>query len=193
MEKKRLRVSFNSPVVLIFVFVCLAVLILNYMTAGYTNLWFFSVYRCSLKNPLAFVRFVGHVFGHAGWDHFLGNMTYILLLGPLLEEKYGSGVMVELIFLTALVTGIIHFIFFPGVQLLGASGVVFAMILLSSLTSMRDGYIPLTFILVSVAYIGGQIYQGVFVADNVANLTHIIGGVVGSVAGFAVKDTGKTK
>lgn len=187
MEKKKLRISFNSPVVLMFVLICGVSLILSNLTAGYTNRLLFSVYQCSLKNPFAWVRFVGHIFGHANWEHFLGNMTYILLLGPLLEEKYGSTVMIELMALTAVVTGIIHFIFFPGVALLGASGVVFAMILLSSLTSMRDGMIPLTFILISVAYIGGQIYQGVFVLDNVSNLTHIVGGVVGSIAGFAVR------
>ena len=85
---------------------------------------------------------------------------------------------------TALVTGVIHFIFFPGVRLLGASGVVFALILLSSLTSITEGKIPLTFILVAVIYIGEQIYQGVFIKDNVSNLTHIVGGVVGSSLGY---------
>ena len=71
-------------------------------------------------------------------------------------------------------------------MLLGASGIVFAFILLSSFTCMKDGKIPLTFILVVIIYIGGQIYQGIFVKDNVSNLTHIIGGGVGSALGFAM-------
>ena len=79
-----------------------------------------------------------------------------------------------------------NFVFFPNVQLLGASGVVFAFILLSSMTSIREGSIPLTFILVAVIYIGGQIYDGIFVNDNVSNLTHIIGGLVGSCFGFVM-------
>ena len=75
---------------------------------------------------------------------------------------------------------------FPNVRLLGASGVVFAFILLSSLTSIKEKTIPLTFILVAIIYIGGQVYEGIFVNSNVSNLTHILGGFVGSVLGFAM-------
>jgi GlpG protein len=70
--------------------------------------------------------------------------------------------------------------------MLGASGVVFAFILLSSITSLKDGSIPLTFILVAVMYIGQQVYQGIFIQDNIANLAHIIGGAVGAILGFAM-------
>ena len=110
----------------------------------------------------------------------------ILILGPLLEEKYGSKNILFVILTTALVTGIIHFIFFPDTRLLGASGVVFAFILLSSLTGNSKGEIPLTFILVALIYIGQQVYEGIFVNDNVSNLTHIIGGIVGSVLGIVM-------
>ena len=68
--------------------------------------------------------------------------------------------------------------------LLGASGVVFAFILLSSFAGFRDGKIPFTFILVALLYIGQQVYQGVFVQDNISNLTHILGGIVGAVLGY---------
>ena len=118
--------------------------------------------------------------------HFFGNITLILVVGPLLEEKYGSANLLFVILATALTTGLVHFIFFPGVGLLGASGVVFALILLSSFTSMKEGEIPLTFLLVAVIYIGQQVYEGLFVRDNVSNLTHILGGVVGAGLGFVM-------
>lgn len=146
----------------------------------------FSVYRSSLASPLTYVRFFGHICGHASWSHFLGNITMLLVVGPMLEEKYGSGNMLIVIAVTALITGLANFIFFPGIQLLGASGVVFAFILLSSFTSFREGEIPITFILVAVIYIGGQVYDGIFVQDNVSNLTHILGGGVGSVLGYTM-------
>ena len=114
----------------------------------------------------------------------MGNIMMILVVGPLLEEKYGSSNILFVILSTALVTGIVNFVFFPNVQLLGASGVVFAFILLSSLTSIAEGKIPITFILVAIIYIGEQVYSGIFINDNVANLTHIIGGLVGSVLGY---------
>ena len=182
---KKLKISFNSPVILCFAILCLLTLILNMLTNGLTNRVFFSVYRSPMTDPLTYVRFVGHIFGHADWEHFIGNITLLLVVGPMLE-KYGSLSIFIVILITAVVTGVVNFVFFPNVQLLGASGVVFAFILLSSMTSIREGSIPLTFILVAVIYIGGQIYDGIFVNDNVSNLTHIIGGLVGSCFGFVM-------
>ena len=49
------------------------------------------------------------------------NITLILVVGPMLEEKYGSKDIIFVIIATALVTGLVHFMFFPRVQLLGAS------------------------------------------------------------------------
>lgn len=184
--KRKVKLSFNSPVVLWFSVISLAALIIGAITQGASTRLLFSVYRSSLENPLTYVRFIGHVFGHANWSHFIGNIMLLLVVGPMLEEKYGSSNILFVILATALVTGIVNFIFFPHVQLLGASGVVFAFILLSSFTSIREGTIPITFILVALIYIGGEIYDGVFVKDNVANLTHIIGGGVGSGLGYVM-------
>lgn len=182
--KKRIRITFNSPVILSFVGVCLLALILDKITGGISTLKLFSVYRSSLLNPLTYVRLIGHIFGHAGWSHFINNIMMILILGPMLEEKYGSKDILLVILITAVVTGAFHMIFSPFSRLLGASGVVFAFILLSSLTSFDDGGIPVTFILVAVIYIGEQIYQLIVVTSNVSNITHIIGGAVGATFGF---------
>ena len=63
---------------------------------------------------------------------------------------------------------------------------MFAFILLASFTGFKEGEIPLTFILVAVIYIGQQVIQGLFISDNVSNMGHIIGGVIGSIAGFGL-------
>lgn len=182
--KKRIRITFNSPVILSFVGVCLLALILDKIMGGISTLKLFSVYRSSFLNPLTYVRLIGHIFGHAGWSHFINNIMMILILGPMLEEKYGSKDILLVILITAVVTGAFHMIFNPFTRLLGASGVVFAFILLSSLTSFDDGGIPVTFILVAVIYIGEQIYQLIAITSNVSNITHIIGGAVGATFGF---------
>lgn len=182
--KKRIRITFNSPVILSFVGVCLLALILDKITGGISTLKLFSVYRSSFLNPLTYVRLIGHIFGHAGWSHFINNIMMILILGPMLEEKYGSKDILLVILITAVVTGAFHMIFSPFTRLLGASGVVFAFILLSPLTSFDDGGIPVTFILVAVIYIGEQIYQLIAITSNVSNITHIIGGAVGATFGF---------
>lgn len=183
---RKFKVSFNSSVVICFTAVCFAALVLGWLTKGWTTNAFFSVYHSSLLSPLTYVRLIGHVFGHAGWEHFINNIMLLLIVGPLLEEKYGSSNLLFVILATALVTGIVNYVFFPHVQLLGASGVVFAFILLSPFTSVKEGSIPITLVLVAALYIGGQIYSGVSSHDNVSHLTHIIGGCVGAGLGYVM-------
>lgn len=189
---KKLKITNNAPVVLGFALACFAVLILGFLTDGKSSRLLFMTYRSSLTNPLTYVRFFTHVLGHNGWAHFIGNMSYILLLGPMLEEKYGGAKILEVIGITALVTGIVNFIFFPSVALCGASGVVFAFILLVSFTNVREGEIPVSVILVALIFIGQQVYEGLFVQDNVSNLSHILGGIVGAVVGYRL-NVGKKK
>lgn len=185
-SKKRLKISFNSPVILTFTIICAAALLADWLTKGWANTHIFSVYRSSVANPLTYVRLFGHIVGHGGLDHFVGNIMLILVIGPMLEEKYGSSNIAFVILATALTTGIAHLVFAPGYALLGASGVVFAFIMLSSFTCMKEKEIPLTFILVALLYIGEQVYQGLFVESNISNLTHIMGGLVGSGLGFVM-------
>ena len=90
----------------------------------------------------------------------------------------------EGIAVTAVITALVHNVLFPDTRLLGASGVVFAFILLTSFTEFREGEIPLTTILVALIYLGQQIWDGIAVRDNVSNLSHIVGGLVGGCAGF---------
>ena len=177
-------ITFNSPVILAFVFISFGAMVANYLTLGASNKLLFVTYHSSLANPLTYVRFFTHVLGHAGWSHYIGNMMYILLLGPMLEEKYGGARILEVIMTTALITGLINYLLFPGVALCGASGVVFAFILITSFTGFNEGEIPLTVILVAVIFIGQQVYEGIFLQDDVSNLSHIIGGLVGAVIGY---------
>ena len=185
-SRRGLRLTFNSPAVLGFAGVCLLAMVLNQLTGGASNRAVFSVYRAPLSDPLTWLRMVCHVFGHADWNHLLNNMMYILLVGPMLEEKYGSVNLLLVMLATALLTGVINFVFFPHTMLLGASGIVFAMILLSSITRTQDGAIPLTFILVAALYVGQQVWQAVTAHDNVSYMAHIAGGAVGAALGFGL-------
>lgn len=181
---KKIRLTYNAPVTLTFVLLCFVATLLNYMTQGASNALLFMTYHSSLTNPLTYLRFFTHVLGHSGWAHFIGNASYLLLLGPMLEEKHGGDNILKIILVTALVTGIINYIFFPRVALCGASGVVFAFILLTSFTSFKEGEIPISFVLVAVIYLGQQVYDGIFMDDNISNMAHIAGGIVGSITGY---------
>ena len=116
-RKKPIRVSFNSPAILVFTGICLITQILNVLTHGASNTAVFSVYRSSLLDPLTYVRCICHVFGHTGWSHLLANLMYILILGPMIEEKYSTSNTVIVMAATAVVTGIINMVFFPSVML----------------------------------------------------------------------------
>ncbi len=121
--------------------------------------------------------------GHANLSHYINNMMMLLLVGPMLEEKYGSKLLFEMMFITAVITGLANNMLFP-TGLLGASGIVFMMIILSSVTSVKEGKIPLTLIVVVILYLGEQVAAGIFSADNISQLTHIVGGVCGGVFGM---------
>ena len=190
-NQKGIRLSFNAPAVLTFSGLCVIVRLAGMLTNGESDRLLFSVYRSSLLDPLTYVRCITHVLGHADWSHLLNNLMYILILGPMIEEKYGTLNTALVMLVTAAVTGIINMIFFPGIMLLGASGIVFAMILMASITTREDNTIPVTFILVAVLYIGQQIWQGLFQKDNISQMAHIAGGAVGSAAGFLLSRKGR--
>lgn len=189
----RIRLKYNAPVVLTFVLLCFAATLLCRMEGGFLKRLLFSTYRAPWLDPLAYLRLFTHVLGHADWQHFAGNAVYILLLGPMLEEKYGTKTLLYVMLATALATGLLNALLSANVALLGASGIVFSFILLSSFTSFSAGDIPLTAIVVAVVYIGQEIVNGVFLQDNISNMAHIVGGVVGTVFGYCTNIRRKKK
>lgn len=184
--KKKLKITFNAPVVLSLATISFVATLLNYVTGGASGRVLFMTYHSPLSSPMTWIRAFTHIFGHADWTHLIGNMSYLLLLGPMLEEKYSSQTLAGVIAVTAVVTSVVNYIFFPGIALCGASGVVFAFILLSSFTEFREGEIPVTFILVAVFFLGQQIYDGITVRDNISNMAHIVGGIIGGLLGYGL-------
>lgn len=179
------KLHYNAPVILTFFFLSLGALLLNLATAGLTNSLLFSVYRADVS-PLSIVRLFTHVLGHANWDHFVGNMVLLLVVGPPLEERYGSRTLLFGILTTALISGVLQCVLSTG-GLLGASGIVFMLIMLSSLAGMKSGSIPLTLILVGILYLGKEVYAVFFLRDNVAHFMHLVGGACGTVFGYLVR------
>ncbi len=179
------KISYNSPIVLSFFLLSFFSLLLGYITNGFTTELIFSVYRSPLTDFFFYIRIFCHVLGHVSFQHFFSNMLIILLVGPILEEKYGSKVILCLIITTALITGLFNIMFFKS-ALLGASGIAFMFVTLVSFVNISKGRIPLTLILISFMYIGNEIYLGLTTADNISRITHILGGVLGVVFGFVL-------
>lgn len=178
------KLNYNAPVTLTFALVSLFALMLSGITNGATNRLLFMTYKDSWTDPLMYVRLFTHVLGHANWSHYMNNMLLILLLGPILEEKYGSKNLLEMIAITAFITGLANNLLFPYTALLGASGIVFMFIILASAVNFKNGTIPITFLLIFIMYVGGELIDAITVRDNVSQLGHILGGTCGGLYGI---------
>lgn len=180
-----MKIKYNSPLVLTFSLLTLGLLVLDSQgDFGYTLKYFTapSHGQFDLADPLSYLRLLSHIFAHSSLAHWSSNFFIILLVGPLLEEKYGAKRMAVMILATAAISGIVNASFMDA-ALIGASGVTFMMILLASFTDVGKAQIPLTFILIAVMYLTGELFS-IFREDNISQLSHLIGGGVGSYFGF---------
>jgi membrane associated rhomboid family serine protease len=190
---KLLKIRYNAPVVLTFSLICTAVYIINYIFGGdfeknpngligqffvLDGQWHWTDWR-------NYIRIFTYTLGHANTEHIVGNLSIFLLIAPIMEEKYGSRNILTMMVTTAIVTAIFQVLLFS-TGLLGASGLVFMFIVLVSFADVKEGTIPLTFILVVVFFIGKELMSSMG-KDQVSQYAHIAGGILGGVFGFAAQ------
>lgn len=182
--KRRIRIDYNAPYCLSFALVAMIVYVSGILSGGWSLGHVFSIPgNASFTDWTTYPRLVLHVLGHGSAQHLFSNIIVFLLVGPMLEEMYGGMLLFLLTLVTAILTGLIMMVFFSG-SLLGASGVVFACIILSSFANAKSGTIPLTFLLISLIFLGGEIISALSGEDHIARFAHIAGGVLGGFAGF---------
>ncbi|MBD5143977.1 MAG: rhomboid family intramembrane serine protease [Ruminococcus sp.] len=192
LPKKLPKIEVNSPVIIWYTVISFIVLLFGYATSKTSTMSIFTCYRTSPKDIMMYIRLVTYVFGHADISHYMNNFFLITLIGPMLEEKYGSKRLIIMMVITALIGGIVNILVTTS-GLLGASGIAFMMIILCSCTSVKSGKIPLTLMIVVIIYIGKEIVAGVTTMDNVSQLTHILGGICGIVFGLYYNEKGISK
>jgi rhomboid protease GluP len=181
----RLLPTYNAPVVLTFALAAFLVHIADSQAGGTLSPVFFAALPdFDYGSPWSWFRLVSHALGHRDLAHLAANFSVILLIGPILEEKHGSRGLLVMILVTVLVTGVLNTLFF-NTGLMGASGVVFMMILLGSFANHRPGEIPLTFLLVVGIYLASEVSAALGGdEDGVSQFAHILGGLCGTVFGF---------
>jgi membrane associated rhomboid family serine protease len=185
-----LKIRYNAPVSLTFSLVCIGVFFLCELIPNLRENFFVLYGDWQWANPMYYLRLFTYTLGHANKEHLMGNISLFLLLAPTMEEKYGSRDILAMIGVTAFVTAVFQILLFD-TGLLGASGVLFMFIILTSFADARKGSIPLTFILVLVFYIGKELV-GAWNNDMVSQYAHIAGGLIGGFFGFAL-ESGKMK
>ncbi len=189
--KRRVKIDYNAPFCLTFAFICMVAYVAGILSNGWTTAHVFSLSGSLwFGDWTLYPRLVLHAIGHISAPHLFANLTVLLLVGPMLEEMYGAGLLILLSILTAVTTGLIMVVFFSG-TLLGASGIVFALIILSSFANARSGTIPLTFILICLIFLGGEVIRAMS-SDNIAQFAHIAGGILGGAAGFIMAKRAET-
>ena len=178
-----MKISYNTPVILTFTIACAAILFASqFMNGALIKNLFVCYPHMDLADPFSYLRMFTHAAGHKDWNHLIGNFTFILLIGPILEEKYGSKHLIIMMLIAAGITGILNTFFFQ-TGLLGASGIVFMFIILGSFTNFKSGDIPLTFILIIFLFLAKEVVEA-FQHDSISQFAHICGGICGSVFGF---------
>lgn len=178
-----LKPSYNSPVILTFALAACVIMAADGLSGGRLTPRLFATYPgFEFSSPAFYFRLVSHVLGHKNWAHLTANFSVILLVGPMVEEKYRSMPLLKMMLVTALVTGLLNAAFFT-TGLLGASGLAFMLILLASFTNHKEGELPLTFVLVVILFLAKEAVQA-FTQDDISQFAHIIGGVCGSLFGF---------
>lgn len=160
-----MKLTFNAPATLLLSLISVVFLINSPVVSGLATLPVFGI------------------FIHASWQHFFSNMMFLLLLGPIIEEKYGSMTTGIMIVFTGFITWLLNAFLFPGTLIVGASGIVFMFIMLASITNVKGNQIPITLILVALLYLGQEIINSLK-PDNISQFGHIVGGICGSVFGF---------
>ena len=179
-----LQFDYNSVVIITYLILSLTAWLLNSITRGKTNKIFFSNYRSSFFNPLTYIRLFTHSIGHKDWDHLVSNFLFILLIGPMIEEKYGSINLLCMFLITSLIIALFNIIF-NKYSITGASGNVYMLIVLSSFSNISEGKIPITLILIFLFYITSEIRKSILEGNKkVYHDGHLIGALCGIAFGF---------
>jgi membrane associated rhomboid family serine protease len=189
------RLTVNAPVLLCFVVICVVIHVSTGWIANMGRILGVHDTWDTLRFPCQYTSLVTHIFAHSDYGHLRGNMTHLLLVGPSVEHVFGSKNLLLIMLVVAVVSAFAHILLGNAhTHQLGASGVVFACILLNSLVSATNGTIPLSFLLTVILYMGDELFQFFWNSDATSHHAHLTGGLVGAAAGFYIhRERSKSK
>ena len=179
-----IKFDYNSPVIISYLILSLIACFLNFISHGKSNKLLFTSYRSSPFNPLTYIRLFTHSIGHVDLSHLIHNFLFILLIGPMIEEKYGSINLIVMLLITSLVIGLFNTIF-SNYSITGASGNVYMLIVLSSFSNITEGKIPITLVLILIFYVLSEFKDRLIEGNKKTYHTgHLLGALCGIGFGF---------
>ena len=187
-KKFNLKFSYDAPVTLSFVIIsALLFLLSNYIikngalagilaspTSQAGSLPFI------VKAPLSYLRLFLYVFGSDEVTNYITDILIILMLGPAMEERYGSVIIGIMLFVSALFSGVLN-ASFCAESLIGPVPLVCMMTFLTAFMSFSNKTVPITFIATIIAFGYLAINSGM---GALRFIICIAGGLCGSLFAF---------
>ena len=133
-------------------------------------------------------QFLTYMFTHATVSHFIFNMLSLYIFGTAVERRVGSREFLLYYLLTGVLAGVASYAMFylanTNTVLLGASGAIYALLMLFSVLYPRSviyvfGLIPVQAPLLIILYFIIELISGLTAHDGVAHMTHLSGLVFG--------------
>ena len=123
-----------------------------------------------------------HIFGHSSWQHFLSNTVYIAMLGPSIENKFGTIPLAIMTLLCAAIVGAVSVI--TKSPCYGLSTIAFMWVILNTFQS-EDSEGLVIFVLPEVLAIFTK-------NDQIAHQNHVLGALIGLAFGISCEIISKT-
>ena len=189
-KKISLKFSYDAPVTITFSLVCIIVFLLDkFVFKNYlgTNILCSptaasGVLPFNFGEVLSYPRLILYVFSSTSVSLLLTNLIFIILLGPSMEERYGSVVIGIMIAVSSLFSGVLTACFCKE-SLTGSAPIVFMMIFLSAFMSFSKKKLPMSFIMIIGMFIAVEILNKG--ANGVVGvLINMAGGLCGSLFAF---------
>lgn len=135
-------------------------------------------------------QFLTYMFVHGSVSHFLFNMLSLYIFGSAVERRIGSREFTLYYLLCGTLCGVASYAMYylanTNVILLGASGAIYALLILFSALYPRAviyvfGIIPVQAPLLIIIYFVIELAGGLFSYDGVAHMTHLFGLLFGLI------------
>lgn len=185
MAKKKIKLKFvyDAPVTLSFALAVLVIFILDTFAfkGKLSGQWLLSPTAAGGFLPFAFSDFASilrlflHVFGYTDPSFLLCNLIFVLLLGPAMEERYGSVIIGIMIFVAALFSGVLYACFCK-VPACGAEPIVFMLVLLCTMMHLSRSKVSASSLVVIALFIGMLVLR--------KNMNGVIGVVIIAAGGL---------
>lgn len=191
MARKKIKFTYDAPVTLTFSLVCIVVYLVDtFILKSYLSSSILlsptsgsGLLPFSFSDPLSYARLFLYVFGSGSINLLLSNLVLILLLGPSIEDYYGSVIIGIMMAVSILFSGVINACFCTS-ALQGSAVIVFMMIFLNGFIAIAKRKLTLSFIVVFLMFTVFQWLENKQpgVVDGIVTvLINIGGGLCGSL------------